>query len=667
MKNTNKLDILIIVLIGFLAFGLQIPWLGFFQDDWNFLFFSSTRGIQGLWEFLIQDGRPGATWVYALGFSLFGYKPAFWQLFSIVIRISTAVVFWLILNRYSLNRRYGNLVATILFLIYPFFTLQPLSVAYAPHFCAFLLFMLSIYYMIHAAERRERYLVYTIPAILFTFTHLFTVEYFIGLELLRPVAMWFSTGMSGESHPGKRAGKMIVQWLPYLLLLIAFVIWRNLFIANLGIRTNPITTIFGADSFVADVARNVFADIVLMLVSTWSKLIDPDLFVVGPVRNLFIFSIVSFSGLVYYFLLKGVAEKDSSPTDLKPVFLTGSLIIITGLAAVYSVGFIIHLKIAPWNSRFSLPTLPGLALVVLGTIEALITIPKTRHVFLSVLVGLLIGLHTQNTFDFKTAWEKQERFYQQLLWRAPSIEPGTAIVANEEILGYMGDYPSSFAINTIYETEPGPEAPFWFFAISAHFDFDIDNFFDKEEIYNRRGIIVFRGNTRKAIFVTYEPENGQCLWVLRPQQASHKYLPENMKVAAQGANNTNIHENTGNLTIYDQIVDEDKSTWCFYYQKAELARQLGDWETIMELWEEANANGLRPYNGFEFLPFIEASGHLERWEEAYKLTDRANKITNGMYFLFCPTWKQLAAETPDSDSKNEYVETANKKLKCTEP
>src|SRR5687767_2700451 len=96
-KARNAIDIITITVMGALAFGLQIPTLGFFQDDWNFVFYSSARGPQALLEFLLQDGRPGATWVYTLGFAVLGYKPAFWQFFSILLRVLTAINVWMIL------------------------------------------------------------------------------------------------------------------------------------------------------------------------------------------------------------------------------------------------------------------------------------------------------------------------------------------------------------------------------------------------------------------------------------------------------------------------------------------------------------------------------------------------------------------------------------------
>jgi hypothetical protein len=210
------------------------------------------------------------------------------------------------------------------------------------------------------------------------------------------------------------------------------------------------------------------------------------------------------------------------------------------MISAYAVGYIVHLKVAPWNSRFALPVLLGLALFISGLIEVVITSKNTRHIFLAVLVGLLVGFHNQNTWNFKYAWEKQERLYQQLIWRAPSIQPGTAIVSNEEILGYMGDYPTSFGINTIYESKQLNSIPYWFFALSENFNFSSSQIRNGGSLETRRATVTFRGTGKDAIFITYEPDSGQCLWVLRPQDSEYKFLPEQIKKGVAVSNIKNI-------------------------------------------------------------------------------------------------------------------------------
>ena len=46
--------------------------------------------------------------------------------------------------------------------------------------------------------------------------------------------------------------------------------------------------------------------------------------------------------------------------------------------------------------------------------------------------------------------------------------------------------------------------------------------------------------------------------------------------------------------------------WCYFYEKAALARQRGDWQEVINLGEQAEKAGLKPYDRIEWLPFLEA-------------------------------------------------------------
>lgn len=664
MLKTHRIDIIVIIAVGLLTFGLQIPWLGFFQDDWNFVFYSSAGGAQAVLEYLLVDGRPGAAWVYALGFGLFGYKPELWQFFSLFLRVLTTLSFWMILNSLWPGRRYGNLIISVFFLAYPFFTLQPLSVAYAPHLMAYFLYGSSIFLMIKGLERPEKYLQFTIPAVLCALIHLFTVEYFVGLELLRPLVIWFFIYGREKLARRETLRKVFLTWLPYLLTLVFFVAWRIFLSTSTGARNNPLDAMFDSGQILFSVARNIIADLVLMFITSWFTLISPESFVLGPIRNLFLLALTVAGAICFYFLAKPANREEESGRELKGILLTGALIVATGIIPTYAAGFIVHLKNAPWNSRFALSSLLGLAMLVSGSIEAVITSKRIRHVFLALLVGLLIGWHNQNTLNFKYAWEKQSRFYQQLMWRAPSLEPNTAIVANEEILGYMGDYPTSFGINSIYGSRQINGTPYWFFALSENFDFRAGPVINGGQLHAQKATTVFQGDGHDAIFITYEPENSQCLWVLRPQDSEYKYLPPEMKKGAQVSNYGNIHPEAKERNLYRQVINEDTNTWCYFYQKVDLARQAGDWETVLALWDEAQSRGFRPGHGFEFIPLIEAHAHTGKWESAFRLTKDANKVTSAMYFVLCPAWERLAQDTAASAQKELFINKAYDLLRC---
>ena len=434
--------------------------------------------------------------------------------------------------------------------------------------------------------------------------------------------------------------------------------------ASMAARHDPLSALVNSGRIILSVSRNIVADLVLMLVSSWFKLVDPKLFVIGPVRNYYFAFISLLTGVVFYLFARPASYENDDTSNRKQVGLAGILVLATGMIAPYAVGYVIHEKLPPWNSRFVLPALLGLALLISTVFDLLITSRRARHYFLAILIGLLAGFHNYNTLNFKSAWEKQESFYQQLIWRAPSIKPGTAIITNEEILGFMGDYPTSFGINTIYESKQLHNIPYWFFALSENFHFSADAILDEDLISISRATTSFTGKSSDALILSFEPENHQCLWVLRPEDKEYKYLPHEIQKAAQISNIQNIQPTETSHKFYDTIVSEDRDTWCYYYEKADLARQTKDWKKVAGYWEDALQRGYRPGSGFEYIVFIEAHAYLGKWKDALSLTIAANKITPAMYFILCPTWERLAQETPQSGLKDDQVKEAYGMLRC---
>ena len=85
-------------------------------------------------------------------------------------------------------------------------------------------------------------------------------------------------------------------------------------------------------------------------------------------------------------------------------------------------------------------------------------------------------------------------------------------------------------------------------------------------------------------------------------------------------------------------------SWCYYYQKADLARQAGDWEQVVALAEQALAEGYKPVNPHERLPFIEAYAHTGDWSRALADTRKAFDKDERYARQLCYLWERLDQE-----------------------
>jgi len=58
--------------------------------------------------------------------------------------------------------------------------------------------------------------------------------------------------------------------------------------------------------------------------------------------------------------------------------------------------------------------------------------------------------------------------------------------------------------------------------------------------------------------------------------------------------------------------------WCYYYQKAALARQAGDWKSVAALGEKALSDGFYPSDKIEWMPFLQAYVSLGQKEKLHR-------------------------------------------------
>src|SRR5512133_3884739 len=95
VRFTEKSAPLALLAALVLAFGLMIPWLGFYHDELHFIYYDAIRGPKGLVELFNYDGHPLTVWFYLLSFNLLGVRPLGWHIYSLLWRWMAVSMFWL--------------------------------------------------------------------------------------------------------------------------------------------------------------------------------------------------------------------------------------------------------------------------------------------------------------------------------------------------------------------------------------------------------------------------------------------------------------------------------------------------------------------------------------------------------------------------------------------
>jgi len=655
-----------------LAFGLLIPWLGFYQDDWNRIYYFVREGNDGLRRYFFYDSRPFAFILDQSLFGLLGVNPVGWHILMLVLRYFTALVLLKGLNLVWPQSAKANTLTAVLFMIYPAYMLQSMSVVYALQWTMFLVYLISIWFMLRSIQQPRHLIVFTVISLLLTAFHLLMVEYFVGLELLRPVFLYLTLG----SHPlRERLLRTFRKWIPYLLVLIAYVIFRlsfsqlfgydrNIPEVALGLFTQPLPTI-------GYLFQSGLQDFVQILFAAWYETLQPSLFTFAQIASgmIWLFAAASFAMCWFYLSHLHVSEADADrESDAKQMVLLGLFAVLCGLLPGWAVGKTVFTSNPLWNDRFAMASMWGAAMVWVGFLKLLIHIQSRRIIVFSLLVALAVGANLRTALAFKQSWEKQTRFYWQLFWRAPSIEPSTAMISDSEFLFYMGVYPTSFALNTLYpKSVPAPDMNYWLFASGEHTpawnDFRLGAPLGFQ-IYASQ----FEGLSTNSLAIDFAPEKKQCLWILSPEDVSNRSLPALAYEFMPASNLDRIHPLTADTALPDKAIfgSEPPHDWCFYFERADLARQSGSWEEIIQLWQSAQEAGLNTDTGYELRPFIEAHAYTNDWKTARALTLHADRITGQMPPFLCGLWDTLEKNTLSSPQRDESVMKVREKLHCEE-
>jgi hypothetical protein len=564
----------------------------------------------------------------------------------------------------------------LIFALHPFFTLQPLAVTFTHVWVSYFFLGLSFYWMILAVQKPGRYWLYTLLSILAGAVNILSGEYFAGLEFLRPVLIWFA--LTGRNLRSKERLLLALRyWLPYLLVFGVYIYWRFfIFEVPLEKRNSPLlieALLSNPLTGLGLILTNLIPDTVLIVLSSWYKLLEPGwLDLTVRVNQMALLLALGAGGLTFYYLNQqkfNVTQTGQRVNWPLQAFFLGISIVVLGLIPPYVGGLFLNAKNPLWNSRFGMASLLGASLMVVALLELLISSSKARTVLMAALVGLSAGWHLRYTNDFRRAWEKEVNFYEQLAVRVPALAPHTALVAEGEILSRMGDYPTAYAINTLYARQGSAEQgqmPVWFYGITTNFGRDYEEFVRGMKLYTRHRSMVFKGDSHEIVLFSFEPSNGQCLHIIRPQDAQARILPDRLRTLSSLSALDRIRAGDSfSAFLGEELGLEPAANWCNTYQRADLARQFGDWDEVIRLWRQAQTAGLAPNDNFEYLPFLEAYLYTNQPESALKLSVLAAEFPPSMRPTVCDVWQRTLGESAADAEMQAAYQQIQESLDCS--
>jgi len=654
--------------IAILGFGLLANRLGYYQDDWPYIFYAFNKGIPSLALELYYDSRPNAAWLYIGIFNLLGFNPMAWHIAAVIFRWLTATLLWYLFRRIWPANTKQAIFAILLFIIHPFFLIQPYAVNSILYWAGYLFFAASLWIMARNATEQKYRVALTVFAVLLEAVHLFTSEYFVGMVMVRPFILYWIL-RAPDLNLRQRITKVITHWVPYLAALGAYVIWRMfLYIPPpIGDRNAPkiLFALFKEPlSTLWYLIRTALQDSVIITFTSWYRTLVPELFAFSSIFSWFVLLVTVLTFAITFIYLKGLKVNGDNGSWLAQPLTLGLLLLFLGMLPIWIIGQdIVTHKNQFAGSRFGIGSTLGAALIVAVIIDRLVD-NKRKVAVVAFCVALATSMHLTNEKDFAYSWEKQERLARELTWRAPQIEAGTAIVTDEEILGYMGGYSVSFSLITSYQPGDIQTPPYWYFPF-YYTNPNVRDYLAGIPLEGSKLTMDFKGNSNQMLLLAFNPEMKRCLWVMQPQDTNLRLVSDDMRRLSAGSDISLIQQAASEPTLPEAIYGEQNNqTWCYYFEKADLARQYGQWDEIARLWQESQSIGEQADNGFEYIPFIEGYGHLEDWEQVKLLTKSAKKITAGLEPSLCTALDRLTVNAPASQQRDKTVKDLKDDLKC---
>ena len=669
------LTIIVLFVVGIITFGLLAPELGFYWDDWSKTLVNVLYGFEGYTDYYAFD-RPLSGWTHILFVSLIGNNQLYWQILNVVLRILSAVALWWSLKALWPAHQREISLASLFYLVLPIFTQQAAAVTFHQQWLQAALYFLSLGLLIRSLRSKRWYGLQTIFAIIANGLQLTVTEYFYGLVLILPlfIGLYFHT----QKLAGKEFWKKTILYsLPYLFLSIVYALWRFVWLQlpvedpyalvtlNQFLQQPLQTTI--------DLGRIALLDLLQVLIGSWAPVFDLSLKTASQPSTLLSWALsllVAILVIFFFFSQKEQAEEKLTASHnhwMPQMFLIGIAIVLVGLLPAWAIGKNVQVDIHA--NRYAIPAMAGVALLLVVAISWFIQNWERKVIIVGLLIGLAAGFQLREMNNYRWNWKEQSDFYWQLYWRAPKIQENTAIFFEEDPFPTQGLFSTSSAINLVYRNNRiSTDLPYWTYAILPRFS-QTEEFPADKHIESSFRSLHFEGNTNDIILTHYNPSHGKCWWILSGDDQFNPYLSAQEREWSE-ASNLGLISNDSSVPLPNEKLfgEEPAHDWCYFYEKAELAVQEEDWQTVVDLGEEVQEMGYQPEQSAssnsprEWMPFILGYGMVNDLDAAFDLTQKNLSLDSKYQPMLCAVWDKILPLQEDDPWR---IKT-NNALNCTD-
>lgn len=612
------IELVIIIAMAGITYLPNLSQATIYRDDWYYTLDRSIGG-PGTFEAMFSIDRPARGPFFEAYYQLFGTEPLPYHLMSLAWRLLSGLAgLWLFRLLWP-QQRAATLFMALLLMLYAGYFRWMEGFESQPHLASLCFEVLSIALTIKAIQTGQRYhkIAYWVGSILTGWIYMALVDYAIGMEAFRLLCVGLVIWPRLEGKSILRRGLAVLRiWCPALLIAGGFLFWHTFIFTNIRPDTDPAIQLNVLAQ--SPLTRGFwwlvyfFQSILDVGFLAWSGPYALQFFGLSAEKIAMGFALAGLMICCAMAALLGAEHKEQAQMDGEKNTNWPLQAVVVGLLGV--MGGVVPVVMANRRvvfaafSHYGLPASLASA-VVAGSLVFLLR-PRWARIGAGILLVFLAFI---THFAYGTGINHEEQiiaaFWQQVAWRAPDIQPETTLMVSYPEINYGEDVDAAGGpANFIYYPETTHEIParYPLFALQqmpwiskevitgGHFERDYRT---------HEGVVDYN-----QLLVISQPDVNACIHVQDSRWPWTSYDERDAILISAKYSQSDRIIATGEVhSVPDVLGSEPPHGWCYYFEKAELAVQMNDWQAVMQLEQMVSEQDLRPVNELEWMPFAQAA------------------------------------------------------------
>jgi hypothetical protein len=636
----RSVEIAVIVIISGLVYLPSLAKATVYRDDWYYMM-DRLMGGHGIFESMFQIDRPARAPLFEAYFQLFGTQPLPYHLSSYFWRLLGGLgAYWLFNLLWPKNRQACFYMA-LLFTLYPGYLRWMEGFEDQPQILSLFLMVFSIALTIKAitVQPLPAKIGYWLGAIITGCAYLALVDFAIGMEFFRLLCVVIVLLREQKDLPPLKKYFWIFRcWAPAILIPGVFLVWRMFIFHNQREATDVgLQLSFLANSPILTGLTwisNLFLSTVNTAFQAWVLPQFQQLFALRLTEIGIGILLALLAILLIYLANAYLLRLDQQPASLgepqPPPASWRSEAVVIGLAGVIAglLAVTIANRYVTFESfsHYALPASLASACLIVGLLFY-ISDRRLRLIVISFLVGCALLTHYVYSMRVLAEERSISDFWHQVAWRAPGIRPGTSLLVNYPGVNYGEDIDAvAGPANYIYYPQETDQNPVNYpLSTLPQMRYTINNVLTGGSSPRSYRTHTWSDNFDNILVIS-QPSRSSCVRFI-DRRWPYYSTDDQYPILATGSRSKIDNVITdGEPPILDEKIfgPEPVHSWCYYFEKASLAVQQGDWQKAVDLGNEALDLGLHPIDRVEWMPFLQANavmGNAEKFKTLHVKMD----------------------------------------------